>query len=288
LYETLGISSSASDEEIKSAYRKLAKQYHPDRNPDNREAEEKFKEVSSAYEILSNKEKKAQYDQYGDSMFGGQNFHDFRNAQGSNVDLDDIINSIFGRRGAGFSGFNSQGGFSSSSFGFDEPDLDVQAKVTIPFAVAILGGKQHISTTAESFDIKIPEGVKDGETLRIKGKGKTYSSQRGDLFLKLEIAKDINYERVEDDLIKTIKVPLYTLLFGGNFSVETLSGESISIKIPKGAKTNQKLRIRAKGVLNRKTKLRGDLYLKIDVLLPNIDELDSSLVDEMREKLPKA
>jgi len=173
LYETLEVSENASSEEIKKAYRKLARKYHPDVNKDIK-AEEKFKEINAAYEVLSHPEKKQHYDQYGDSMFGGQNFSDFARSQGRGVDLDEILRQMFGGAG-GFSGGFSRNGF--GSFGFDEPDLDTNAQVTIPFDVAILGGKQHISLNNDSFDVKIPEGIESGQKIRAKGKGKFYQGQ---------------------------------------------------------------------------------------------------------------
>ncbi|MDD4505168.1 MAG: DnaJ domain-containing protein, partial [Sulfurospirillaceae bacterium] len=124
LYDTLDVSQDASAEEIKKAYRRLARKYHPDINKDAG-AEEKFKEINAAYEILSDEQKRRQYDQYGDNMFGGQNFHDFARGQGSNVDLDEILRQMFGGGGGfGRSGF-SQGGFG----GFSEPDLDTNAQI---------------------------------------------------------------------------------------------------------------------------------------------------------------
>ena len=285
LYETLGIDSNSSEDEIKKAYRKLARKYHPDINK-SPEAEEKFKEINAAYEILSDKEKRVQYDQYGDSLFGGQSFHDFSNAQsGSNVDLDEMLRNIFG------GGFSNRGGFSNSSFGgsgfgFEQPDLDINAKVHIPFDVAILGGKQHISISGDSFDIKIPAGIKNEETLRVRGKGKEFQGQRGDVLLKVEILESPDYERKDDDLIKEIKVPLYTVLFGGKVAVETLQ-KNITLKIPENTKCGQKFRVKALGTLNRKTKIKGDLYLKVAIDLPKVDELDKELDNLMREKLPK-
>jgi curved DNA-binding protein len=286
LYDTLGVSAGASDDEIKKAYRRLARQYHPDINK-SPEAEEKFKEINSAYEILSDKEKKAKYDQYGDSMFGGQNFHDFSNAQGSNADFDEILRNIFGG-GGGFGGFSSKSRFNNNSFnfGFDDEDLDINAKIKIPFESMILGAKKHISLNNDSFDIKIPTGVRSGETLRIKGKGKSNGSRQGDVLLKVEIEDSDEYKLVDDDLVKRVKIPLFISLFGGKIDVETFDGTK-TIKIPENTKNSQKLRLKNLGVLNRKTKLRGDLYLKIDVELPNINDLDENLVTIMREKLPK-
>ena len=210
LYETLEINEKASADEIKKAYRKLARKYHPDVNKDP-QAEDKFKEINAAYEVLSNPEKKQQYDQHGDSMFGGQNFHDFARGQGSNVDLDEILRQMFGGGGGfGRSGF-SQGGFG----GFSEPDLDTNAQITIPFDVAVLGGKQFINLNSDSFDVKIPEGIEDGQKIRAKGKGKSYQGQRGDLILKINVATSPDYERNGDTLIKYFDLPLKTALFGG-------------------------------------------------------------------------
>ncbi|MBR2158962.1 MAG: DnaJ domain-containing protein, partial [Campylobacter sp.] len=138
LYETLGISKGASSDEIKKAYRKLARQYHPDINKEPG-AEEKFKEINAAYEILSDETKRRQYDQYGDSMFGGQSFHDFSRANfGGNADINDILNQIFGNFGGsgrssrGFGGFNSAsfGGFDGFDQGFGQ-NLDIQARINI-------------------------------------------------------------------------------------------------------------------------------------------------------------
>ena len=289
LYETLGINQSADANEIKKAYRRLARKYHPDINK-SPDAEEKFKEINAAYEILSDENKKAQYDQYGDQMFGGQNFHDFAQRQGSSADMDEILRSIFGGamggRSSGFGGFSSSGFGGMGGFGFDEPDLDITAKITIAFDLATLGGKHKISLKGESFDIKIPAGIKNGEKLRIRGKGKSYNSQKGDLILIINISESPEYERVDDDLIKTINIPLKTALFGGKVEVKTYY-KDIKVKIPSGTTSGKKLRVKELGVVNRRTKIKGDLYLKINVIMPKIDNLDNDLVELMREKLPE-
>jgi curved DNA-binding protein len=293
LYDTLGINSDASVDEIKKAYRKLAKQYHPDRNPDDKAAEEKFKEINAAYEVLGDPEKKAQYDQFGDNMFGGQNFHDFARSQGGGVNLDDILRDLFsgGRAGGGFhQGFGGQGfgGFSQGGFGgYNEPDLDITARINIDFDTAVLGGKKSVSVNGESFDIKIPAGIKSGEKLRVKGKGKSFQSQKGDLFLLVEVMDSAEYERDGDDLIKHIDIPLKVALFGGKVDVDTLY-KSVSLKVPKNTKQNQKFRLKELGVLNRKTNTKGNLYLKSNIILPNIDDLDPSLAGMMEKMLPEA
>lgn len=282
LYETLEITENSSPDEIKKAYRKLARKYHPDVNKDPN-AEEKFKELNAAYEVLSNPEKKQQYDQHGDSMFGGQNFHDFARNQGSNVDLDEILRQMFGGSGGFGRGGFSQGGFG----GFSQPDLDTNAQITVPFDVAVLGGKQFINLNSESFDIKVPEGIEDGQKIRAKGKGKSYQGQRGDLIIKINIASSPDYERKDDTLIKTFDLPLKTALFGGKIELKTIH-KDITLKVPQNTKQSQRFRVKELGVLNRKTGVRGDLYLKANIVLPKIEDLDEDLVKILEEKLPSS
>ncbi len=284
LYETLGVSERASADEIKKAYRKLARKYHPDINKDE-SAVDKFKEINAAYEVLSDEQKKAQYDQFGDSMFGGQNFHDFAQGQGAGVDLDEILRQMFGGGGGGFSGGfgGAQGGFGGFG-GFGGPDLDLQARIVVPFMVAINGGKHNVSTNGQNFDIKIPAGIKSGETMRVRGKGKQYQGQAGDLLIKVEVSASNEYERKGDDLYKTFDVPLKEALFGGKVQVETPEKE-VSMKVPKNTKNGQKFRLKGKGVADRKTAMRGDLYLLANVVLPDVDTLDPELKKLLEEKL---
>ena len=283
LYETLEVSENASKDEIKKAYRKLARKYHPDVNKD-KGAEDKFKELNAAYEVLSDEEKKLQYDQHGDSMFGDQNFHDFAQRQGSNADLDDILRQMFGQgAGGNFGG----GGFSQGGFGgFNEPDLDTSAQLTIAFDVSVLGGKQHVTFNNDSFDIKIPEGIQDGQKIRAKGKGKSYQGQRGDLILKIVVAPSPEYEREDDTLIKKFDIPLKVALFGGKVEIKTIH-KDITLKVPQNTKQNQKFRVKELGVLNRKAGIKGDLYLKANIVLPKVEDLDEDFVEVLKEKLPE-
>jgi curved DNA-binding protein len=278
LYETLGVSENASADEIKKAYRKLARKYHPDINKDP-EAQDKFKEINAAYEVLSDAEKKAQYDQYGDQMFGGQNFHDFARGQGADIDLDELLRAMFGG-GGGFSGFGG-GGF--GSFG-QQMNLDLQTRITIPFMTSILGGKYSLNINSQSFDIKIPAGIKEGETLRVKGKGKRFKDQAGDLLVKVQISPSSEYERKGNDLYKKFDLSLKEALFGGKVSVATPEGD-VTLKVPQNTKNGQKFRLKGKGVTDRKSSLKGDLYLMSNIVLPDVESLDSELKKALEEKL---
>ena len=291
LYKTLEISENASEAEIKKAYRKLARQYHPDVNKEV-SAEEKFKEINSAYEILSDKEKKRQYDQMGDNMFGGQNFSDFSRSHGNagSADLDDILSQMFSG-GGGFGGSSGFGGGSPFGGGFggtqrEEPNLDIETNVTIPFSVSILGGSHSVSVNGERFDIKIPAGVKSSEKMRVKGKGHAQGGRAGDLFLRISVASNPEYIREDNDLVKSFDIPLYAALFGEKIAIQTLEKE-IKLKVPQNTKNGQRFRVKEMGAMNRKTKVRGDLYLKANIVLPKVDELDEDLVQIMKEKLPQ-
>lgn len=286
LYETLEVSPNATSDEIKKSYRRLARKYHPDINKE-KDAEEKFKEINAAYEILSDEKKRKQYDQFGDSMFGGQNFHDFARGQG-NVDLDDILSQIFGGGGfsqgtGGFGGFESFGGFGGFG-GRSQPNLDINAQITIPFSTAILGGKHNINLQNQNFDIKIPAGIRDGETIRLRGKGKTMGNQSGDVLLKVSVAPHPQYSQEGDNLTKKFDLPLKTALFGGKVEIETLY-KTITLKVPKNTKNNQRFRVKELGAYNRKSKTNGDLYLEANIILPDVDSLPKELTKALEKYL---
>lgn len=288
LYEILEVSPSASDDEIKRSYRKLARKYHPDFNK-SVEAEEKFKEINSAYEILSKKDRRNQYDKFGDTMFGNQSFSDFSKYQSShNVNMEDILSSIFG--GNFNNSFNNkgfkQGGFSSFGFGgnsFNDSfnktmneDLNIHKKITIPFEMSIVGGKQHVSVNGESFDLKVPAGIKEGEILRVKGKGRKNQYAAGDIFLKIEVDEDDRYTRDEDDIHQKVDIPIKTLIFGGKVDIKTIHKE-IKLKIPKDTKNGQNFKVPSLGAVNRKSKEKGNLYIEVVALLPKSESLSEDL-----------
>jgi len=275
LYDILEVPQSASQSEVKKAYRKLARQYHPDINK-SPNAEEKFKEINGAYEILSDEKKRSQYDQHGDSMFGNQNFSDYSRTH-QNMDFEDLFSQMFG--GGGRSGFGG---------GFQQEDLDLEQKIFITFRTSLVGGKESVYLRDnDSVEINIPKGIRSGEKLRLKGRGNIGSrGNRGELFLIVSIQAHPDYTIDGDNIIKDIYIPLHTAIFGGKIEVETLE-KDLNINIPKNVKNGQKFRIREAGLYNRKTKISGNLYLKVNIVIPKIDELDSELVKIMEEELPK-
>ncbi|GAA7848163.1 DnaJ family protein [Helicobacter pylori] len=284
LYQTLNVSENASQDEIKKSYRRLARQYHPDLNK-TKEAEEKFKEINAAYEILSDEEKRRQYDQFGDNMFGGQNFSDFAKSRSASEDLDDILSSIFGKgsfsqrfsqNSQGFSGFN----FSN----FAPEDLDMTATLNVSVLDTLLGNKKQVSVNNETFSLKIPIGVEEGEKIRVRNKGKTGRTGRGDLLLQIHIEEDEIYRREKDDITQIFDLPLKTALFGGKIEIATWH-KNLTLTIPPNTKAMQKFRIKEKGIKNRKTSHVGDLYLQARLILPKTETLSNELKALLEKEL---
>lgn len=284
LYQTLDVSENANQDEIKKSYRRLARKYHPDLNK-TKEAEEKFKEINAAYEILSDEEKRRQYDQFGDNMFGGQNFSDFARSHSASEDLDDILSSIFGR--GGFSqrfSQNSQGfsGFNFSNFAHE--DLDMTTTLNVSVLDTLLGNKKQVSINNETFSLKIPIGVEEGEKIRVRNKGKMGRTGRGDLLLQIHIEEDEIYKREKDDIIQTFDLPLKTALFGGKIEIATWH-KTLTLTIPPNTKAMQKFRIKDKGIKNRKTSHVGDLYLQARLILPKTETLSNELKALLEKEL---
>ncbi|WRD54203.1 DnaJ domain-containing protein [Helicobacter pylori] len=284
LYQTLDVSENANQDEIKKSYRRLARKYHPDLNK-TKEAEEKFKEINAAYEILSDEEKRRQYDQFGDNMFGGQNFSDFARSRSASEDLDDILSSIFGR--GGFSqrfSQNSQGfsGFNFSNFAHE--DLDMTTTLNVSVLDTLLGNKKQVSINNETFSLKIPIGVEEGEKIRVRNKGKMGRTGRGDLLLQIHIEEDEIYRREKDDIIQIFDLPLKTALFGGKIEITTWH-KTLTLTIPPNTKAMQKFRIKDKGIKNRKTSHVGDLYLQARLILPKTETLSNELKALLEKEL---
>jgi curved DNA-binding protein len=257
LYGILGVSESASKSEIKKSYRKLAQQYHPDKN-DSPEAEEKFKEIAAAYEVLGDKEKKAQYDMTGDSMFNhgsGQGFHQY--SQTSGVDIEDILKDMFGQRG-GYGGYEGFGGFQQPV------NLDIEMRVKIPLSKAVKGGHATITVNGSKIKFTIPEGVKSGTKMKVAGKGKQSNGKAGNLYLTIMIKPEKGFTLDGDNIMTTEIIDLKTAIFGGQREIDYF-GDKLSVKIPKNTKPGQKLRI-PKGLKG------GVTFVKLDIDLPKAED----------------
>lgn len=300
LYKTLNVSENASADEIKKAYRKLARQYHPDINK-TPEAEAKFKEINAAYEILSDEKKKKEYDTYGDSMFNGQNFSDFSRGFGSQSDLNDILNSIFGRSGGfnrssrtrssgGFGGFDSffGGGMGGNSgfggFGGEDIDLDIKATTSIPLKTALLGGTIQLNLNNSTFELKIPQGVTSGTKLRAKGKGRKLQGMQGDAIIEIKIAPMEGFEIDGLNLIQDVEVPLKYMLFGGTCEIETLA-KKVSIKIPQNMQNGKKMRLPEMGFRDLKSGKKGDIILRVNAKLPDSTKFSKELRELLQKEL---
>ena len=253
-YEVLGLSKGAEDKEIKRAYRKLAKKYHPDTNPGDKEAEKKFKEVTEAYSVLSDPEKKKLYDQFGHAAF----------------DQSGAAGSGYGNAGTGgFGGFGGTGGSKGS---------DIKAGITVGFDEAAFGGDKVITLSnpenpgqpGQSLKVHIPAGIDNGKSIRLRGKGMpgTGGGEAGDLLLKVTVAPKPGYERKGMDVYTTVSVPYTTAVFGGEALVHTLYGD-VMCKIKEGTQSGSKIRLRGKGIVSMKdSSVHGDQYVTIQIEVP--------------------
>ena len=267
LYKTLGVSENASEQEIKKAYRKLAKQYHPDKCK-TPECEEKFKEINAAHEVLSDKEKRAQYDRMGDAAFGQGGFHQY-SQQHSDVDISDILYQMFG--GGGFGRFKTDFDFNNHSYGNRKPNLNRIVRVRIPLEKAVNGGKMNIEGTT----VIIPKKVKQGTKLRVKGKGHTYEGETGDLYVQLVISSDNKFTLVDNNIHTNLVLNIKEAIFGCSKEID-LYGEKIKIKIPKDIKYGQQLRVQGKGLNN------ANLIVHVTYELPKSSEIKESDLDFIR------
>ena len=297
-YKTLGVEKTATQDEIKKAYRKLAKKHHPDQNKGDKKSEAKFQEVGEAYEVLGDKEKRKQYDEFGSQTnfsgghnfdpsqygFGGNNVH-YEYSGGGADDYSDFFNMFFGG-----SGFSSGGrGFSSSGGGFDINDLfggggrtsranvvydgeHIEAEIEITPEEGAAGTEKRIALQTQSgtrnFTFKVPKGVRDGEKIRLKGQGHpgTGGGKSGDLRLIVRMKPSTRYAIDGNDLTTTIDLMPWQAALGDKVSVYTLDGR-INVKIPAGIQTDSKIRVAGKGYPARNAK-QGDLYIKARIVNP--------------------
>lgn len=277
-YKVLGVSESASDEEIKKAYRKLARTYHPDRNPGDEAAEKKFKEISEAHDVLSDKKQRAEYDQirkYGASGFGGGfpggagGFPGgFGGAGGQNINIDDLLGGIFGgggNRGAGFGGGFPGGGFG----GMPQPKgQDVESSIRISLKDSYTGGEHTVYLPGgATSQVRLPAGVKDGQKVRQRGKGAPGPGGNGDLLVVVRVDSNPVFERDGDNLIAHVPITLEEAINGGVLAVPTLDGSTVKLRLTAGAPTGRKLRAKGRGF---KTKTStGDLLVVPEVTMPD-------------------
>ncbi len=279
-YKTLGVDKAAAQKDIKSAFRKLAAKYHPDKNQGDKKAEDKFKEINEAYIVLSDEEKRKFYDQYG-STDGRPPFEGGFQGQGGNfqgtgfqgrgnpedfADFSDFFQGLFG---GGFSGPSFSG--RSTRFGSD-PSAEYQqgyqqlshleATLEIDLVEAYHGATTTISLNGQKIDVTIPKGAKDGTRLRLRGQG----TNGGDLYLTLKLRQHPSFRLENNDVRVVVNVPDYTAVLGGSVRVPTLDGD-VDMTLPKGTQSGRSLRLRGKGWIKRDG-TRGDEFAEIRIMIP--------------------
>ncbi len=306
-YEILGVKRDASQDEIKKAYRKLAVKYHPDKNPGDKKAEERFKEINEAYAVLSDPEKRRQYD-----MFGAEGFHQrfsqediFRGFDVGDLFRDlgfgteDIFSRIFGRGFAGrggrtfHSGFDL-GGFRTTGTGFQHQQPvkggDLETDISVSLEDVALGSEKRISfrwgDRVESLSVKIPKGIEDGKKLRIPGKGQEspFGGPRGDLYLRVKILEHPVFQRQGRDLIVDREIPFSHAVLGTTVEIPTLEGKTLRVKIPPGTDGQARIRVRGHGLPSLKGGGKGDLYVKVRIRVPKqLTPAQRELVEKLRD-----
>ena len=281
-YEVLGVNKGASDDEIKKAFRKLAVKYHPDKNPGDKTAEEKFKEINEAYSVLSDKTKRSRYDQFGHAGVGGDGggnpfgggFSGFGgNGQSFNFDFggggfEDIINAMFGG-----------GGFRAARRG-----RDFRTSITIDFEDAIFGATKTISIEGEQIKLKIPAGIYDGQSIRLAGKGGEAPSadgQRGDLYVEVRVRAHKTLTREGDLILSEVTIPMTDAVLGTEVEVETVDGK-ITMKVPAGTQPGTNFKLSGHGAPSRlDSDQRGPHIVTINVEIPkNLNKRQRELIEE--------
>jgi curved DNA-binding protein len=297
-YKILGVEKTATTDQIKKAYRKLARQYHPDVNPNDATAEQKFKEVNEANEVLSDPEKRQKYDQLGADYARYQQAGGARGQSAGGFDWSQYAQGggasgfsggQFGDEGEDFSDFFSSlfggmGGAGGSRRGRPGAGQDYQAELELSLQEAYEGGPRTITVNGKNLRITIQPGVADGQTIRLRDQGAPgrNGGPNGSLLITFRILPDARYARTGDDLTQDVPVPLYRALLGGEQTVETLGGP-VKIKLKPETANGSRLRLRGKGfpVYREKDKY-GDLYLRLNVQLPtNLTEEERGLIQQL-------
>lgn len=293
-YQTLGIDRQATDADIKKAYRKLARKYHPDVNPGDKEAEQKFKEVNEANEVLSNAEKRKQYDKYGKDWKHAEQFEKAGAGTGqgytyrqrgdsggfgedfSGSDYSDFFESMFGRSAGGF----RQGGRSVKYRG-----QDFHAELALDLRDAYKTHQQVLTVNGEKIRLTIAAGIADGQTIKIKGKGGPGANggPNGDLYIKFNIRNETGFHREGDQLFANVEIDLYTAILGGEVVAETLDGK-VKLKIPPETQAGTKVRLKGKGFpVYKKEGEFGDLILTYTIKNPsNLTAEEKKLFEQLK------
>ena len=294
-YKALGVEKNASADDIKKAFRKLAVKYHPDRNPDNKGAEDKFKEINEAYAVLSDTEKKQQYDTFGSSgfhnkysqedIFRGFDFGNAYKDMGGGVGgggAEDIFSRLFGAsfgRGAGR-------GFRAGA----QKGADHEMEITVSFRDAAQGAERQVAFRRngqrEELKVKIPEGVDNGSKIRISGKGAPGDGggSAGDLYLIIHVQPDPVFSRDGGDLFVDRAITFTAACLGVSLDVPTLDGDK-RIKVPAGIQPGTKIRLKGCGIKSMGSNAKGDLYVKIGVHIPEtLTSEQKKLIEELAGK----
>ncbi len=307
-YQELGVPRTASADEIRKAFRKLAKQNHPDTNPGNAAAEERFKKVSAAFDIVGDAEKRKKFDAgmldndgretapggfggggpWGQAPGGGgfgqrDGRGGFRTETFEGADLGDILGEMFGGGG----GRGARGGGMGGGFGgFSQRGADTRAKLEIDLVDAIRGGKQRIAfSDGRTIDVTIPKGAQDGQTLRLKGQGAPGRAGPGDAFIEIAIQPHPTFKREGDTLIMDLPITFYDAVLGGKVEAPTPDGP-VNITVPKGSNTGARLRLKGRGLADAKGH-RGDLFARLVVTLPEPpDAALEAFAEEQKAKRP--
>lgn len=316
-YEVLGVGRDAAPDAVKKAYRKLARQYHPDVNPGDKSAEKKFKEVQQAYDVLSDQEKRAMYDRYGAAGFEGMGAAGprtsasewsarFGDAGQQNVDFSEFFGGFGGGAGPGAGGAEGGAGLfedligrmrGGRAAGRPRQGQNVEAHLAIPFLTAVRGGQTSITVQrgdgkVENLTVKIPPGVDEGSKLRLKGQGEPgpKGAPAGDMTIILSIEPHPYYRREGRDLLVEVPLTIAEAVLGARVEVPTLDGMK-PVPIPAGTSSGQKLRLKGQGVPGSGGKPDGDLFVVVKVVAPrNVDEESQRLIRkfaELNEQRPR-
>jgi len=297
-YKVLGVDKNASEKEIKKAYRKLARKYHPDLNPDDKEAQRKFQQVNEAHEVLSDPEKRQKYDKYGKDWQHAEEFEKARQQQ-QQQQRGSFGGGGFQGGAGGFEGFSDSGfsEFFESMFGGAKErgrsyrrtafrGQDYNAELQLPLSEVYRTHKRTLTVGQESIRITIPAGVENGQTIRIKGYGGEglNGGPRGDLYITFNITNDTNFRRDGDNLYKSVPLDLYTAVLGGELMVETMDGK-VKLKVPPETQNGTQVKLKGKGFpVYKKDGQFGDLYLTYELKIPTkLSEKEQALFRELSQ-----